>query len=36
MLQDDYTDAGNTNFDFTNVKDAVHAMLDAILQVKGL
>lgn len=36
MLQDDYKDAGNTNFDFTNVKDAVHAMLDAILQVKGL
>ena len=36
MLQDDYKDAGNTNFDFTNVKNAVHAMLDAILQVKGL
>lgn len=36
MLQDDYKDAGNVDFDFTNVKDAVHAMLDAILQVKGL
>jgi len=36
MLQDDYKDAGNTKFDFANVKDAVHAMLDAILQVKGL
>lgn len=32
MLQDDYKDAGNTNFDFTNVKNAVHAMFDAILK----
>ncbi len=34
MLQDDYKDAGNTKFDFAKVKIAVHAMLDAILQVK--
>lgn len=36
MLQDDYKDAGNAGFDFANVKDAIHNMLDAILQVKGL
>lgn len=36
MLQDDYKDAGNAYFDFANVKNAVHAMLDAILQAKGL
>ena len=36
MLQDDYKDAGNADFDFANVKDAIHNMLDAILKVKGL